>query len=809
VSQTIDFGIDLGTTNSAVAVMTEDRIETIRNNDQQELTPSAVMVDQRGGISVGARAYRQAAARPESVATEFKRSMGTDRRFILGSREFSPEELSAEVLKSLRGDIQARFAQDISACVITVPAMFHQPASEATTRAARLAGITQAPLLQEPIAAALAYGSTAAGSDGYLLVYDFGGGTFDASLVQLKQGRLQVIDHAGDDYLGGKDFDELLVSYVVERLRDTYQIDEPVRGNPRRRRFYAKLKEECEQAKIRLSRQDEVSIELVGEEDDDGQTIDELIPIRRTDYSQMIEPLILRSVDVIRGLLSRNKLDSSAIRTMLMVGGPTLTPHLRTFVSAETGISLETRLDPMTVVARGAALYASSQVLQREGAASLRAGEISVDLKFPPVSDDETVMVGGRVDQAEKVQLQLMRVDGGWTSPQIPIENGTFVARVLLVPGKSNEFSISMVDERGTRLPVAPDRFTIRHGVTVEHAPLSRTIGVAVEGENEARMLPLLLHGTSLPATVRHSFYTTRALSPGQTEGINIHLLEGEASRADRNDHLGMIRIDGTSLTRPLPMGSEVEVTLSIDESRHLFVKAFISVLDSTIPLRITEHERKAPDPEVIQRQVRAEQQRLSNSPGLVDDSEAEQLRVQLHDALEQLNSRAADASFQAQQRLRTVQVKVDQAADAAEVPLLKSQIAEWLTHTEEQAEFPHATDSHRTQLALLRPEIEAAMKAGNGGQLRQKLEQLQSLYWAIRTQHRGFWIGYYQHLVERHEQMSDPTSAALIIRSGSSALEQQDFGRLRQICFQLSALLPKDDDSGFPESLADVKIRT
>ena len=207
---TIDFGIDLGTTNSEIAVVDKGQVHVIRNGFRDEITPSAVRIDRKGSIIVGKLAFNQRVDDKENTHTQFKRLMGSQQilDFPNSGRHMKPEELSAEVLKSLRQDVLREIGEEMTASVITIPALFEIPQCDATRRAAESAGITCSPLLQEPIAAALAYGFQAESLDGFLLVYDLGGGTFDASLIRTVEGRLRVIDHAGDNFLGGKDFDD-------------------------------------------------------------------------------------------------------------------------------------------------------------------------------------------------------------------------------------------------------------------------------------------------------------------------------------------------------------------------------------------------------------------------------------------------------------------------------------------------------------------------------------------------------------------------------------------------------------------------
>jgi molecular chaperone DnaK len=194
---TIDYGIDLGTTNSAIAVLRGVETEIVKNNDDQDTTPSAVWIDRRDRLYVGRAARDRAEADPDNTCTEFKLRMGTAgaaKQFAASGRAMTPEQLSAEVLRSLRGDVSQRHGVDLDAAVITVPAAFELGACAATRQAALLAGLVATPLLQEPTAAAYAYGFQA-GEDGRWLVYDLGGGTFDAAVVQLRDGEFTVLTH--------------------------------------------------------------------------------------------------------------------------------------------------------------------------------------------------------------------------------------------------------------------------------------------------------------------------------------------------------------------------------------------------------------------------------------------------------------------------------------------------------------------------------------------------------------------------------------------------------------------------------------
>src|SRR4051812_13976777 len=227
------FGIDLGTTNSAAAVFDGERVELVRSAAGATLTPSVVRIDGRGNVTVGTRARRFLENDPESTRAEFKRLMGTAQSLAFAAAKTSkkPEELAAEVLKSLRADARDQLGFAPERAVISVPALFELPQSGATSEAARLAGFERVDLIQEPVASALAAGWTTEESSGSWLVYDLGGGTFDASLLETRDGLLRVVGHDGDNFLGGRDIDQAIVDWAIGELAREQRVAIE-RGNP-------------------------------------------------------------------------------------------------------------------------------------------------------------------------------------------------------------------------------------------------------------------------------------------------------------------------------------------------------------------------------------------------------------------------------------------------------------------------------------------------------------------------------------------------------------------------------------------------
>ena len=233
---TIDYGIDLGTTNSEIAVLEGTQPQIITNQEGATFTPSVVWIDKRNRLSVGRGPKQHQYEDEENTAAEFKLVMGDGeeckKTFPKSGREMLPEELSAEVLKSLKTDVNVKRGEDIQAAVVTVPAAFEIDQCDATREAAELAGLTQSPLLQEPVAAALAYGFQSAVDNEFWMVYDFGGGTFDAAVIQVRDGIIQVVNHAGDNYLGGQRIDwDIVNKKLIPQVEKQCSVTDFRRGN--------------------------------------------------------------------------------------------------------------------------------------------------------------------------------------------------------------------------------------------------------------------------------------------------------------------------------------------------------------------------------------------------------------------------------------------------------------------------------------------------------------------------------------------------------------------------------------------------
>jgi molecular chaperone DnaK len=218
-------GIDLGTTNSLVAAIIDAKPTLIPNERGKFITPSVVGFTDTGELLVGETAKNQAVANPERTVTSIKRMMGTDRRIVIGEREYSPQEISAVILKKLKLDAETYLGTVVSEAIITVPAYFTDAQRQATKDAGEIAGFKVERIINEPTAAALAYGFDKGGEARTIMVYDLGGGTFDVSVIRLVEGAFKVLATTGNNNLGGDDFDYRMVQYLIDRFKDKEKVD--------------------------------------------------------------------------------------------------------------------------------------------------------------------------------------------------------------------------------------------------------------------------------------------------------------------------------------------------------------------------------------------------------------------------------------------------------------------------------------------------------------------------------------------------------------------------------------------------------
>ena len=336
-SETILIGIDLGTTNSSVAINNNGHIELIKKPGGIEYTPSVFGFDKSRNKIVGQRAYDALYLDTTdsgicNFKPEVKRLIGTGERFFFerANVAMSAEEISAEILKALVSDILRKYPDfDTSAAVITIPAAFSVLQCEATKRAGELAGFKYVTLLQEPIAAAISYGFAKAKNENWM-VYDLGGGTFDVAIISSNDGILSVLGHNGDNFLGGKNIDWVVVDQIiVPKLLESCALLNFRRDDKRQQKRFSRLKYFAERAKIDLSQYETTSIDIDGlGNDENDEPICMSFELSRQELEAVLPPLIDRTIDLCSETISQTGLNASSISKIILVGGPTQIPYI-------------------------------------------------------------------------------------------------------------------------------------------------------------------------------------------------------------------------------------------------------------------------------------------------------------------------------------------------------------------------------------------------------------------------------------------------------------------------------------------------
>lgn len=411
-------GIDLGTTNSLAAYFSEDGAKIIENRLGKSLTPSVVAVDENHQILVGETAKEYGLMHPERMAQVFKRSMGSGKKFKLGEREFSAEELSAFVLRSLKEDAEQLLGEAVTEAVISVPAYFDDKRRKATQRAGELAGLKVERIISEPTAAAISYGLYEKTKSTRFLVFDLGGGTFDVSILELFQNILEVRAVAGDNYLGGEDFTDILQTEFL----DKNQID----ADKLTEKEAARLHKEAELAKKQFSEKNEVTMQFSYEGEE------KKLVITLEEYEKLCESLLDKIRKPIQRSLSDAHLRLSEVDEVVLVGGATRLPVVRNFIIRLFRKFPNNKIHPDEAVALGAAIQAAmkerhkavKEVILTDVCSFTLGTEVSVERAygmyeaghFLPIIERNTVIPASRTerlytlhDNQESIRIRVLQ----------------------------------------------------------------------------------------------------------------------------------------------------------------------------------------------------------------------------------------------------------------------------------------------------------------------------------------------------------------------------------------------------------------
>lgn len=587
----VEYGIDLGTTNSALARI-ENGISTILEIDNSKTVPSCVAYNRKGTPRTGITAKNELANPAYRCHIEFKRRMGLEtlenspQHTLPDGKgvELTPEILSSEVLKYLKQRVNDEV---FSAVTITVPALFETTQIEATKRAARLAGFDQIEILMEPVAASFCYALNHPGESGKWLVFDFGGGTFDSSIVEVDGGVMKVVSSEGDNRLGGKDLDNAIVKEILlPYIEEKYNISSLSESD--KDLLLARIKSLADTLKIQLSRSEEIDyLSDLGQFGDDanGEEIEIEHIFTRKEFNKCYTPHIQKAIDLSKKLLKRNNLSTSDISTIILVGGPTQIPHFRTMISEQL-IVPATDINPMTAVAEGAAIYASNiknetsdhgkSLLAIENEEHLEVIDIEVGYESSTADELTPVSIVCK-DKSKKLTAKLTRKDG-WVSSTSELDA---VFELQVVDGVNN-FKIEVFDEKNTVVNVNVKELNINKGFSGGETSTQLHHGIGVRSHIKKRMVFTPLKGleidTPLPAVGLTKpvgdLFTGSELRPGNSNdkmNVLLYLAEAEADghRVNTTRYSGVdFSITGEDVSQLIKAQSLVHFTLYVDRNQ-------------------------------------------------------------------------------------------------------------------------------------------------------------------------------------------------------------------------------------------------
>lgn len=817
-------GIDLGTTNSAICSYEDGQTRIWKSLEQNDVTPSAIYIGRRNNTYVGKRAYDSAPSSPGNVAMLFKRFMGTSTPIKLSAVDITmtPEECSSKILRELFGYLKEELREALRSnpelgTVITVPAAFNQMQKNATMEAAEQAGIGGVALMQEPVAAVMGI-MKARDTDGAFLVYDLGGGTLDIALAESIGGHISLLAHGGIPMCGGRDFDRLLMANVVKPwLRKNFDLPEDYAANPAYRSLLPLATWATERAKIELSAREEAIISLPETEvklrDQSNEDIYLDIPIDRSTLTKLIEEKVKDSIVAARETLDKAGLSPHDIERIVFVGGPTHYKPLRDQVCFELGIEGSTEVNPMTVVAEGAALFAESidwgskNRHQKKSRGELTARG-ALDLKFNYVartpSKEAKISIRVQGELMPGTEYQVDSLDTGWTSGRLPLKDGATIDVSLQKGYGENRFKVFVFDDvRGT----SEHKIIItRTAATVDAIPASRSVGLIVLDKlGGAQIMEWLVHeGDELPKKGVIIVKAGESLKAGSSRSLDFELVEGESDRPQDNLSIGALKIKGDDFyDGVIPAGADLQCNYEMLDSGVITLKVSVP----SIGFRSEEnfYSRQEGQIDYIKESARVSKEgekmlsHLAEMEDRVDDARLEAAGKKLKGASQLDDSdgetdpervKEADEGIIEARRLMA-QVRRDHRKPVRQLELdsvrqrFNVRVRQYARPSEEAA-FDN----------LVRTAQRSIDKDDND--FESHLSKLKSKDFPILWRQDWYVIDFFNDLKSQPQSFSDAARFKELVGCGTSAIKNDDIDELRQVVghlFQIYVYISSSDD--------------
>jgi molecular chaperone DnaK len=803
-------GIDLGTTNSAICSYDGKNVRIWKSPEQNDVTPSAIYVDKRGNKYYGSKAYNQAPYNPNNSATLFKRFMGTSTKIELEASNLTltPEECSAEILKVLYGYLPEEIRNDPeTATVITVPAAFNQMKKDATLQAAKLAGIGKVALMQEPVAAIMSV-MRSSKQEGIFLVYDLGGGTFDVSIAENINGKVNLLAHGGIEMCGGRDIDRMVFNQiVVPWLKDNFTLPDDLLVNRKYKTFCRVAQWATERAKIELSAMESSTIALSEGEaratDEDGNELYIDIDITRNDVDGIIANLIAETVEATRETLTKAGLTSNDLERIVFVGGPTNYKPLRDKVAFELSLPADIDVNPMTAVAEGASIFAESIDWSTESHNRKSTNKVvntTIDLTFKftarTSSDSAKVMcVLGK--NLNGYTIQFKSLDTGWSSGNAALKKNLMIDLPLSQNGE-NRFAVKVFDEFGHEKSIGTSEIIITKTLaTIGAIPASHSIGVEVVDKlGGVPVLEFLVNeGDALPKKGTITFKAGQTLKAGSNDSINIKLWEGNIqSPITDNRFIGVLKITGTNIdSGVVPTGADIECEYEMSDSGTINLEASIPCIGASFGnhnfYSRQEGQLDLTDVDSIAEQGRSVIERIDSMAEKVDDPQLESARKKAEMAANIDSQEACDPEdvqkannelLEAKKlinRTRQDNLKVIRQMDLDSCVQFFDEVVRQFAKPAEE----HSFDS------LVRTAQRSIDR--NDADFDNILDNLKTKNTIILLRQDWFIVDWYQRATSSTSNYLDQARFRELKRMGDQALANDDIDQLRSVLFELLSI--------------------
>lgn len=813
MSNMINFGIDLGTTNSLIAKFTKGTVEVFKNPvGNRELLPSVVLI-KKDRIRIGDNAKDFLEKDPRDVFGGFKRKMGTSETFKVNSigKSITPIELSAYVLKELKSFVHS--GESVEHAVITIPASFDTIQSNATKEAGLQAGLKTVDLLQEPIAASLAYANKTkekALKDGQWIVYDLGGGTFDVALVNIKNGEMKIVDHEGDNFLGGSDFDQLIVEKIVipflEKAGHFENLESAMKSadGKHNKSWYVAL-HKAEAAKVELSSKSSSDIEIQLT-DDSGEEVDASIPFTRTEFEELIKPYVDKTAKMMQVILTRNALRPNDLQFILMVGGSTLIPYVRHYVAERMQINVNCDIDPTTAIAAGAAYYAGTKpVIEKIETKPTSPNSLIVKMAYPKTSQDGSEYFSAKITGDLKGKsYRITRDDSGFDTGLKPITE-RINEDLPLVSDSYNFFKFSVYDEKGNVVQTNAEVIGIAHGkYSIAGQPVPHDICIQIDDvdNNDTKLELVFAKNSILPLSKKITKIVTRTISVGSADEIlHINVLEGNSdSLPESNWCIGSLEVSGQKIPRSVIKGADIEIMLSLSESRDLSVKAYIPMIDREFTEVFKPTQRVVPTAKLtedvsklcasIEENLRhAEETEDYLAVKALKEKEKTAQTLLIESQLLAAND-VTDAKYQLDDKKRKLAQEIDDITKDKRIKIAKQTYSEEKERCIKVVE-EDGNDHENHVLKEFIAQEQVFLASNSVSRIRDKTEYLRDLRLSILWRTPGFLVWLYKSLLEDQGKFNNQEQARIYIEAGKAAIKNEDFGKLAEVNNELVGLLP------------------